>query len=34
MNDNSLKMTAEDIQDWLAEQIAEQLGIDPDEMDR
>ncbi len=26
-------MTTEDIQDWLAAQIAAQLGIDPDEID-
>jgi acyl carrier protein len=26
-------MTADEIQDWLAEQIAEQLGIDADEID-
>ncbi len=26
-------MTAEDIQDWLANQIAEQLGIEADEID-
>lgn len=26
-------MTAEDIQDWLACKIAEQLGVDPDEID-
>jgi acyl carrier protein len=26
-------MSAEDIQDWLASQIAEQLGVDPDEID-
>lgn len=25
-------MTAEDVQDWLADQIAEQLGVDPDEI--
>lgn len=25
-------MSAEDIQDWLAAQIAEQLGVDPDEI--
>jgi acyl carrier protein len=33
MNENPLKMTVEDIQEWLAEQIAEQLGIDSDEID-
>lgn len=26
-------MSAEDIQDWLAAQVAEQLGVDPDEID-
>jgi acyl carrier protein len=26
-------MSAEDIQDWLASQVAEQLGVDPDEID-
>lgn len=25
--------TAEEIQDWLASQVAEQLGVDPDEID-
>ncbi|MDM9383458.1 acyl carrier protein [Chlorogloeopsis sp. ULAP01] len=28
-----VQMTAEDMQDWLASQIAEQLGIEPDEID-
>jgi acyl carrier protein len=30
---NPQAMTAEDIQDWLASQIAEQLGVDADEID-
>lgn len=30
---SAVQMTAEDMQDWLASQIAEQLGIEPDEID-
>ena len=30
---DSQSMSAEDIQDWLASEIAEQLGVDPDEID-
>ncbi|NJO94555.1 MAG: acyl carrier protein [Hydrococcus sp. RM1_1_31] len=30
---NPQAMTAEDIQDWLASQIAEQIGVDADEID-
>lgn len=29
----SKPMTAEEIQDWLADQVAEQLGVEPDEID-
>ena len=30
---SSQSMSPEDIQDWLASQIAEQLGVEPDEID-
>ncbi len=30
---NTVSITVEDIQDWLAAQIAEQLGIEPEEID-
>lgn len=32
-NASANQMTVEDIQDWLATQIAEELGVDPDEID-
>jgi acyl carrier protein len=32
-NRDSQSMSAEDIQDWLASQIAEQLGVESDEID-
>jgi acyl carrier protein len=31
--DSITMMTADDIQDWLASQIAKQIGVDPDDID-